>query len=310
VGTLEDRWRTALFGPDGFYTTQCPAAHFRTSCLVDTTVAQAVATLARRVGADAVVDVGAGSGELLTALHRVAPALRLTAVELRPRPAGLPRAIDWLRQLPQRLTGVVIAHELLDTVPCPVVQIDVDGQPRVVHLDADTGAEWLGPVLSGSERAWLRRWWDVSRPGSRAEVGLPRDRVWSDVVRRLDRGLGIAVDYGHLRRTRPSAGSLRAYRDGRQVEPRFDGSTDVTADIALDALASACGGTLHRQRDLLAQLTDDRASRPSSPLGVASAPAARLRALVAASRQAEVGATGGLGELTWLLTPVAVASPC
>jgi hypothetical protein len=128
--------------------------------------------------------------------------------------------------------------------------------------------------------------------------------------RQSRRGLGVAVDYGHLRRTRPSAGSLRAYRDGRQVEPRFDGSTDVTADIALDALASACGGTLHRQRDLLAQLTDDRASRPSSPLGVASAPAARLRALVAASRQAEVGATGGLGELTWLLTPVAVASPC
>lgn len=310
VATLEDQWRTALYGPGGFYTVQCPAAHFRTSCLVDTTVAQAVATLARRVGADAVVDVGAGSGELLAALHAVDPALRLTAVELRPRPVGLPAAIEWVPQLPPRLTGVVVAHELLDTVPCPVVQVDDDGLPRVVHVDPGTGAERLGSVLSGQDREWLRRWWDVSVPGSRAEIGLPRDRLWSDVLRRLDRGLGVVVDYGHLRDSRPMAGSLRGYRDGRRMAPQFDGSTDITADVALDALASAGGGTLHRQRDLLAGLTGDQAccASPGAPRVTGSTE--KLGALAAASRRAEVGAAGGLGELTWLLTPVAVASPC
>jgi hypothetical protein len=134
--------------------------------------------------------------------------------------------------------------------------------------------------------------------------------LWSQILRRLDRGLGVAVDYGHLRDTRPWAGSLRGYHAGRRLAPRFDGSTDITADVALDALASAGGGTLHRQRDLLAELTGSPPGRAVLEAGQTTGPAAKLGGLAAASRRAEVGAAGGLGELTWLLTPVAVASPC
>ncbi|SCG56588.1 SAM-dependent methyltransferase [Micromonospora halophytica] len=148
--------------------------------------------------------------------------------------------------------------------------------------------------------------------GPRAEIGRTRDEAWAAAVSRVDRGLALAVDYGHLREERPAGGTLTGYRGGRQVPPVPDGSCDVTAHVAMDSVASAgervarCAYSLMSQREALRALGAD-GGRP--PLGLASRdPAGYVRALAAASTVAELTDPAGLGGHRWLRQPVGVAA--
>ncbi|GAA4679998.1 SAM-dependent methyltransferase [Phytohabitans rumicis] len=297
----------ALYGPGGFFVAEAPAAHFRTSVHASPIFAGAIVRLLAAVDAALdhpavldVVDIGAGRGELLSALVGHSARVRLTAVERAARPAGLPESIRWLPEPPDRITGLLLATEWLDNVPLDVV---VDG--RYVAVDRH-GAESVGGPVSPADAAWLSRWWPA---GPRAEVGLPRDRAWAAAVATVERGLALAVDYGHLRDGRPVDGTLTAYRAGRQVPPVPDGSCDITAHVAMDSAAEAGGPpyTLISQREALRALGVDGA-RP--PLALASTdPAGYVRALAAASQAAELLDPAGLGSHWWLLHPVGIRSP-
>jgi SAM-dependent MidA family methyltransferase len=121
------------------------------------------------------------------------------------------------------------------------------------------------------------------------------------------------VDYGHLHGARPAYGSLTAYRSGRQVEPVPDGSCDITAHVALDAVAAAgvsAGAdwsALVTQRAVLAALLEPP-GRPSYDDARAD-PAGSLRALSAAGEWAELADPGGLGGFGWLVQGVGVPPP-
>jgi SAM-dependent MidA family methyltransferase len=305
--TWKQAWDAALYGPSGFFRREAPAAHFRTSVHASPLFAQALVRLARDAGLDTVVDIGAGRGELLTQVRAFDAGLDLLGVEVAARPAGLDPAIAWTAALPESVEGLVVANEWLDDIPCHVVEVDEDGVPRVVHVDPVTGEETLGaalghPSVPASLGAWVERWWPLSgaENGTRAEIGSTRDAAWADVVRRVSRGIAVAVDYGHTLDDRPPFGSIRSYRDGREVEVLPDGSRDVTAHVAMDAVADRVGGRLHRQRDILGDLgvsgeRPDLARATSDPQGY-------LTALGAATEAAELTAAGGLGDFWWLLS--------
>jgi SAM-dependent MidA family methyltransferase len=302
-------WDRALYGEQGFFRTHSPADHFRTSVHASPLFAQALARMTREAGLDTVVDVGAGRGELLVALHALDPGLDLLGVEVAPRPAELPGAVAWTAALPEAVDGVVVANEWLDNVPCSVVEVDPAGVLRVVHVDQATGTEELGLPVDHQQvpsyvRDWLERWWplDGAEPGTRAEVGASRDQAWRSVVDRVTHGLAVAVDYGHTRETRPPFGSMRSYRDGREVDVLPDGSRDVTAHVAVDAVAAAVGAHVRRQRDVLPDLGVS-AERP--PLGLATTdPPAYVRALSRATEATELTAVGGLGDFWWVVTEI------
>jgi SAM-dependent MidA family methyltransferase len=312
-----ERWqaamRRALYGPGGFFVgPDRPADHFRTSVHASPLFASALARLLGQLD-DAldhpsivdVVDVGAGRGELLLALAYAVPAplrsrLRLTAVELARRPERLPPEIRWRSTPPDRVTGLVVATEWLDNVPVDLATLDDQGVPRYLLTD-----DSLGPVLSGADAAWLERWWPL-RPGARAEIGATRDSAWRAAVSTVERGWALTVDYGHLAGDRPLLGTLTGYRGGRQVPPVPDGSCDLTAHVAFDALATPAT-TLLRQREALRALGVSGA-RP--PLALASRdPAGYLRALAAASAGAELTDPAGLGDHLWLVEPVGTPVP-
>ena len=307
-------WDRALYGPGGFFRTNAPGEHFRTAVHGSDLMAEALLRLVRRKGLDTVVDVGAGRGELLLGLHRLAPDLRLLGVEVAPRPPELPEAVAWSPVLPTSVEGLVVAHEWLDNIPCHVVEVDESGTARVVHVDPATGLESLGhpvdaPGVPASLGAWLAAWWPVDRrePGLRAEVGTSRDQAWADVVRRVRRGLAVAVDYGHLRRTRPPLGSLRSYLHGREVDPLPDGSRDVTAHVAVDSVAAATGSVVVQQREALAALGISAALPPLSM--ATDDPAAYLKALSRATDAADLSAAGGLGDFYWVVSGAGRVSP-
>lgn len=327
-GAVTTRWQgwrqateTALYGPNGFFhRPEGPAGHFTTSVHASPLYAAAVAELLARVDRAlggprelALVDVGAGRGELLTGvLERVPAGLagRLTpyAVERAARPEGLDPRIRWCTEPPRGVTGLLFANEWLDNVPVEVAETDQHGMPRYVLVRAEDGAERHGEPVTGADAEWLDHWWPISgAPGARAEIGRPRDAAWAEAVGSLARGLAVAVDYAHQRATRPPFGTLTGHRAGRAVDPVPDGTCDLTSHVALDACAAAVGDAaclLLSQRDALRALGVG-GTRP--PLSQASSdPASYVRALAAASQAAELTAAGGLGDFGWLVRPVGI----
>lgn len=307
-----EAWRAALYGPHGFYRREeGPAGHFTTSTHgpLGVVFAEGIAALADREGCTSVVDIGAGRGELLSALAAIRPDLALTGVDVVPRPADLPERIGWLvspggAALPDALRDLrdtlVVAHEWLDVVPCTVTEVDADGDLREVLVD-EHGVESLGDPLTSADRAWADRWWpvDPGDVGARVEVGRSRDDAWADLLTRVESGTVLAVDYGHTRGNRPRSGSLQAYAAGALTAPVPDGSCDLTAHVATDSLV---GHERLTQREALADV-GLVATQP--PVALASAdPAAYLQALARAGAVGALRQRGALGDFHWVLSRV------
>lgn len=319
VRSWREAMTEALYGDFGFYRQPGgPAAHFRTSTHVGSLFAAAVVELLGRVdealGHPAqldLVDVGAGRGELLRLVAELAAGglpfaarLRLTGVEIVPRPDGLPTPIAWTDEIPP-VTGLLLANEWLDVVPVDVVELTADG-PRTVLVDRD-GAEAIGPPPTDADLGWLVRWWPISAIGGRAEIGSSRDEAWAHAVSRVRRGLAVAIDYGHTADRRPPDGSLVGYRSGVAVAPVPDGSCDLTAHVALDSCLAATDGLLISQRAALTDL-GVRLSRPPRELAE-DHPGAYLAALRDAGEAAELTEPDGLGGFGWLLHGVGLSVP-
>lgn len=312
----------ALYGPDGFFVRPGagPAGHFRTSAHASSArfaaaLLRLLSELDRALGRPDpldLVDVGAGRGELLAALLDAAPAglaarLRPVAVERASPGPDRRSGIAWQDTIPGPLTGLLLATEWLDNVPMDVAMVDPDRTVRYLLVDPATGQEAPGEPVSGPDADWLARWWPLTVPGTRAEIGRPRDQAWRAAVAAVHRGAALVVDYGHLVGSRPPLGTLTGFRGGREVPPVPDGSCDLTAHVAVDAVRDApgaAGGVLVRQAAALRALGVD-GTRP--PLALAHQdPAGYLRRLAAAGAGAELTDPAGLGGHWWLLQPVEI----
>ena len=311
----------ALYGPGGFYRTNAPDAHFRTSVSASPLLAASIVPLVVAVDEALdcperldIVDMGAGDGSLLCGLLSELPSdlarrAKPVAVEIRPRPREIPTQVNWTEVPPSGLNGLLICHEYLDNIPCDVVEVTEEGSLQQVLVDPMTGEESLGPLLETTQHDWITRWWPLSEPGDRAEIGLTRDQGWAQIVGGLSAGLALAVDYGHVRDQRTSGaypvGTLTGYRDGRQVTPIPDGSCDITAHVAMDACqqagasAGADASALVPQSDALRALGLEP-RRP--PISLArSDPQAYIEGLSRASHAVELLDPASLGSFWWLL---------
>jgi SAM-dependent MidA family methyltransferase len=277
-----EAWHDALYGDDGFFLREKPLAHFRTNVAVPL-FATAVRRMAARLDATLgfpdpfdVVDLGAGRGELLSALTDVPARWRLTGVEL--ATADVP--YRWVDAVPD-VHGLLVANEWLDAVPLDVVE---DGCLVLVEPD---GTESRGAPHASE---WATRWW----PSGRVEIGASRDTAWAAAVARVTRGAAVAIDYGHsVASRRPT---LTGYRDGTQVPPVPDGSCDLTAHVALDSCAAATGALLLTQREALLSLGIS-ASLP---------PHVDAPTLERVSQARELLDPEGLGGFGWLVQSVGV----
>jgi len=325
----------ALYGDGGFYHRPegGPGHHFRTSSTASVHFARALLRLAAHVDAAldfpegfTVVEVAAARGALLTAMAdlapievpQLAPRLRLVGVEVAARPGELPESIRWVGDVGDvvpRPVGLLVANEWLDNIVVDVVQQTAHGA-RIVEASAD-GTERLADPVGAEQQRWLDEWWPLCDEGERAELGGDRDAAWLRAVASLDRGLAVCIDYAHTLPEREAglicAGTLTGYRDGRQVPPVPDGSCDLTAHVAIDAVEAA--GLLGGAGESL--LTDQRTAlralgvlgrRPEVELA-RSDPRGYLLALSAAGQEAELIARDGLGDFRWLVQGVGTGVP-
>jgi SAM-dependent MidA family methyltransferase len=208
--------------------------------------------------------------------------------------------VQWRTELPDSVTGLLLAVELLDVVPVDVVELTGDGL-RLVEV-ADTGAERLGATPTAEDFGWLRRWWPLTAIGDRAEVGAARDAMWRSLCDRIVLGSAVAVDYESVPHRAP-AGTLSGYRAGHQVAPVPDGSCDITAHVRFDSLRGPDDVQL-AQRDALRQL----GVRSNLPEYDGDA-AAYLAGLSSAGAVAGLLDPAGLGGFMWLVHSVGTAPP-
>jgi SAM-dependent MidA family methyltransferase len=309
--TWKEATRRALYGAEGFYRRpEGPAGHFRTSVHASPLFARALADLAAAAELTSVVDVGAGRGELLVALCRIAPHLELFGVDVADRPEALPPSIGWGTEIPAGAGALLVANEWLDNVPADVAEVDEHGVPRVVEVDARTGRERLAEATRDEDARWLDRWWPLlgAEPGTRAEIGTTRDAAWARAIERLGHGVAVAIDYGHTGDARPPYGSLAGYRQGRQVPPVPDGTCDVTCHVAMDAVAAAgtaagAGATLLTTQRRALRALGVNGHRPPYELARTD-PTGYLAGLRDAGEAGELIAPSGLGAFHWLIQGV------
>ncbi|MEU0549652.1 SAM-dependent methyltransferase, partial [Micromonospora sp. NPDC005979] len=147
----------------------------------------------------------------------LAERVRFTAVEYADRPENLPEDIDWTAEVPDGITGLLIATEWLDNVPLDVAVQTSDGW-RYLLVEPSTGVETVGESVNPADLEWLANWW----PGPASPRGADRDLIGgstsTDVTGASGSGFGAA---------RPAQGSSLTARSVRghvrAVVPRHVG---------------------------------------------------------------------------------------
>jgi SAM-dependent MidA family methyltransferase len=164
------------------------------------------------------VEAGAGNGQLardvLDAAESAFPALhaatRLTLVETSPAArTSQPETLGSHRgrlqartvTLPDGISGVILANELLDALPTHAVAMTADGLREVfVDLDGDRFVERVGAPSTPALGRHLARLGVTLEPGWRGEVNLAAIDWVRTAARRLTRGFLLLIDYGHSAR--------------------------------------------------------------------------------------------------------------
>ena len=331
----------ALYGePDGFYASGRGAGRrtgdFLTSVEVGPLFGRLVARLADRCWEElgrpsefAVVDAGAGRGMLarsvLVARPRcaVAGALRYVLVErsaalrreheqLLEHPPGPCAALESRADLPDGpLDGVVVANELLDNLPCRILERTVDGWAEVyVSAEEPAGAGGLTEVLRPLAPE-ARDAADALAPDAPVAGRIPLAAAAVGWVERalalLRRGSLAVIDYTDSSASlaaRPHREWVRTYRAGvRGHEPLQDaGRCDITVEVPLDQiLAAHAGAEVRDQASFLRSLGIEDLVAEGRALWRDRAAVGDLQALEARSRVYEAEALcdpGGLGAFT------------
>lgn len=232
---------------------------------------QALARQVRQVmalSAPAVLEVGAGSGrlaaDLLLELERLgalpdryfildlSPDLRQRQQETVTAAAPhLLERVEWLDQLPDQFSGVVVANELLDAMPADIVAWREDGiYERGVALEETGNFIWIERPATGQLLAAATEIGEqcMLPPGFESEISLS-NRAWAaEWGHRLQRGALLLIDYGFPRREfyhqQRGRGTLMChYRHHAHPDPFYlPGLQDVTVHVDFTAIIAAAHG--------------------------------------------------------------------
>ncbi|OFZ68773.1 MAG: hypothetical protein A2Z01_11990 [Betaproteobacteria bacterium RBG_16_58_11] len=245
----------AKFGPAGDFTTAPEQSTLFGRC-----VARQVAQVLRETGGN-ILEAGAGSGklacDLLLELEKLdtLPAhyfiLELSG-ELRARQHAtlathtphLLNKVQWLNQLPQTFSGIVLGNEVLDAMPAHLV-VRKDGAWLERGVSANqAGFSWQDRPIAGNALLQAVQMLDVPG-GYLTEINLAAPAFISSLAERLQRGVLLLIDYGFPRaeyyHPQRSQGTLMChYRHFAHGEPFYwPGLQDITAHVDFSAIAEA-----------------------------------------------------------------------
>jgi len=209
--------------------------------------ARTLARQLRQLPSQSILELGAGSGALAAALLDEAPfdyCILETSPELeRLQRARLGERAKWLRALPTRFRGIVIANEVADAIPVHAVAWRDSGVcERGVVLDGEKLA-WSERPAQGELLAQARR---IAPPAPyESEIGLVAQAWIRGLAGALEEGVVFVVDYGFPRaeyyHPQRAAGTLMCHHRHTAHADVFrrPGLEDITAHVDFSALADA-----------------------------------------------------------------------
>lgn len=329
---------SALYAePDGFYASGGGAGRrtgdFLTSVEVGPLFGRLVARLADRcweeLGRPAdftLVDAGAGRGTLARSVLAAHPAcaevlryvlversaaLRGAHEELIDRPPGPCARLESHADLPEApISGVIIANELLDNLPCRLLERTADGWSEVFVAANPAGGGALSETLlpvSPEEQAMAGALAPGAPLGGRIPLASTAVEWVGHALAQLRGGSLVVVDYTDTSASlaaRPHREWVRTYRAGvRGHEPLLDaGQCDITVEVPLDQiLAAQPGAEVCDQATFLRSLGIEELAAEGRALWHERAAIGDLAALEARSRVHEAEAlceAAGLGAFT------------
>ena len=236
------------------------------SSLFSFALAKQVAQILQQSAGD-VIEFGAGSGtmaaDMLLELERLGQLpehyyIIEVSADLRHRQqktiAGkapkLIERVEWLEQLPDSMSGVVVANELLDAMPVHRFIIR-DGRPHEVMVAWDelsgqfqTTEQLITDPRLRSEIERLQQRYELPN-GYSSEINLNALDWVATMGERLQAGAIILIDYGYPRhdyyRPQRTGGTLLCHYQHR-AHPNpliFAGIQDITAHVDFTAIADA-----------------------------------------------------------------------
>ncbi|MCB5188375.1 SAM-dependent methyltransferase [Methylobacillus caricis] len=226
------------------------------------TLAQQVAQVLQETKGS-ILELGAGSGRLAAALlQELADSRRLpeqylileVSAHLRQvqqqylgmvLPAAVFQCLQWLDQLPESFTGIVLGNEVLDALPVSLVQHSNGGlQELGVVMKEGGGLDFSSKPLAAGELhdavASL-----ALADGYQTEICLAAQGLIGSLGRMLERGVLLFIDYGFSRaeyyHPQRSQGTLMChYRHYAHQNPfLYPGLQDITAHVDFTAIAEA-----------------------------------------------------------------------
>lgn len=262
----------ALYGEGGFFNSgplrSSATGDFLTSPEVSPWFGRTIGRYLAARGTGTLVEVGAGSGSLLTPLLEELPVSDVWAVDASPMarsslqnllPSG--RVVESLDLVPAPFSGAIVANELIDNLPVALAIKTEEGWcEHYVGSREDEFVTVVVPVRP-AVAVWAEAFGGEVAVDGIVEVQLGAAEWLHQAIDRLDSGLILLVDYGGTveeLEPRRSHGTLRTYR-GHHLGPDpllEPGETDITVDVnftALLAVAAERGhrAELHRQDDFL-----------------------------------------------------------
>lgn len=262
---FEEFMQTALHEPGlGYYSAGAPplgaAGDFVTAPELGSLFAKSIAKFAApllKLGGE-LLELGGGSGALACDLAREleklgclperhllletsAPLAEMQQKKLR----SAPGRFAWPTRLPDTFRGLVLANEVLDTLPCKVLaRREAGWVQQGVSAGADGALQWAdGPPAEAADAHRLeRRGLPV---GSRTEINRRAEALVATLAGMLSRGAMLFIDYGfpaaeyyHPQRSGGTLMAHRAHTSSTNVlaDP---GRCDITAHIDFSAIAAA-----------------------------------------------------------------------
>lgn len=204
-----------------------------------------------------VVEQGANDGQLALDLLAhlphgtdyviIEPFPALRAIQ-RQRLGDRARWVDSIADLEGGICGRFICNELLDAFPVQQLR-RIGGQWQEIHLNADFDERPLPPSSAALAAEIGQVLGGRGLPdGYTTELHLQANAWMAELVAHLRPGArATIIDYGHeaddYYAPHRSSGTLRGYRDHRQVVDYLDsiGDTDLTASVNFTRLAEVAG---------------------------------------------------------------------
>lgn len=221
------------------------------------TLAQQVAQVLQLQDTPAILEFGAGSGQLahdvLTALAELGihPNYQILEVsaDLRQRQQARlshwQSQVQWLDKLPEQFDGVVLANEVLDAMPVHLVGFDQNGQAieRGVSCNGEQFVWEDRPASEVLSQALSKKM--PTLPGYITEINLAAQAWVAEISHWLKSGVALLIDYGFTEREyyhpQRGEGTLMCHIQHRShAQPLIlPGLQDITAHVDFSAMANA-----------------------------------------------------------------------